>query len=425
MISVEELLRENKQIFRTGIEREGLRMTREGVLADTPHPAIFGEKLKNYHIKTDFCESQPELVTLPCASLEETYVALEKLTEEMKKEISKSGEILWSQSMPCILPDEARIKTSIHPGDFAMPLREYLECVRQLYGAKIQTICGIHFNISLHDAFFEKAREGSGINQSLRMYKDEMYLKIVRNYTRYHWFVLLVMGASPVCHTSFGYYLDSMIEEGEILIGEYATSLRMSHIGYQNKKEVNIDYTTLETFTKSIQRAVAHGDLIDEGALFAPIKLKAKDNVNYVKSLQEDGVLYIELRDLDLNPFDPNAFAVNDMKFLQLFIAFMLSLEETEYEGWQTQAEYNAYQVAEFGRDLGCHLLENGREIVLEEAVNNLCKKLCEFNEKTEFMKQEDLRICLERAQFVENSYSARILHRIKKHGFIKGNLME
>ncbi len=37
-----------------GIEREGLRVTQEGKLADTPHPEVFGDKLKNRLLQPTF-----------------------------------------------------------------------------------------------------------------------------------------------------------------------------------------------------------------------------------------------------------------------------------------------------------------------------------------------------------------------------------
>ena len=42
----------NKEILsgNFGLEKEGLRTTKEGKLALTPHPEIFGDKLKNPHI---------------------------------------------------------------------------------------------------------------------------------------------------------------------------------------------------------------------------------------------------------------------------------------------------------------------------------------------------------------------------------------
>ena len=46
-----------------GLEREGLRVTKAGELALSDHPKIFGDKLDNFYITTDFSESQVEVIT--------------------------------------------------------------------------------------------------------------------------------------------------------------------------------------------------------------------------------------------------------------------------------------------------------------------------------------------------------------------------
>ena len=56
-----------------GLEKENLRVDEEGRLALTPHPDELGHKLKNPYITTDFSESQVEMVTPVCGSIEEAY----------------------------------------------------------------------------------------------------------------------------------------------------------------------------------------------------------------------------------------------------------------------------------------------------------------------------------------------------------------
>ena len=58
ILTPEEILRGN-----FGFEKEGLRVNNKGELSITPHPTIFGDKLKNPYITTDFSESQVEIVT--------------------------------------------------------------------------------------------------------------------------------------------------------------------------------------------------------------------------------------------------------------------------------------------------------------------------------------------------------------------------
>ena len=55
-----------------GVEKENIRVDRHGVIAQTPHPAIFGDKLNHSYITTDFSESQVEMITPPLPSISQT-----------------------------------------------------------------------------------------------------------------------------------------------------------------------------------------------------------------------------------------------------------------------------------------------------------------------------------------------------------------
>ena len=50
---------------RKGVEKESLRVTPEGAIAQTPHPRALGSALASEHITTDFSEALIELVTPP------------------------------------------------------------------------------------------------------------------------------------------------------------------------------------------------------------------------------------------------------------------------------------------------------------------------------------------------------------------------
>ena len=56
-----------------GIEREGLRVNDKGELSLKDHPIVFGDKVDNIYITTDFAESQIEVITPPFKTIEETY----------------------------------------------------------------------------------------------------------------------------------------------------------------------------------------------------------------------------------------------------------------------------------------------------------------------------------------------------------------
>ena len=90
-----------------GIGKEGLRATRDGGLAVTPHPAALGSALTHPNITTDFSESQLELVTGVHASATACLDELTQVHRFVHREIG--DELLWAGSMPCELPADASI----------------------------------------------------------------------------------------------------------------------------------------------------------------------------------------------------------------------------------------------------------------------------------------------------------------------------
>ena len=100
---------------RFGIERESLRVNLDGALALSKHPKIFGDKLKNPYITTDFSESQVELITPNFKTSREAYDFLNALYDMTVLHIG--DEVLCPQSMPCNIPSDEKI-----------PIAEYSDC---------------------------------------------------------------------------------------------------------------------------------------------------------------------------------------------------------------------------------------------------------------------------------------------------------
>ncbi|KXT85259.1 Glutathione biosynthesis bifunctional protein gshF [Streptococcus sp. DD11] len=88
-----------------GLERESLRVTAEGSLAQTDHPQILGSR--NYHptIQTDFSEQQLELITPVAHSASEARRLLGAITDVAERSIDPN-ERLWPLSMPPRLTEE-------------------------------------------------------------------------------------------------------------------------------------------------------------------------------------------------------------------------------------------------------------------------------------------------------------------------------
>ena len=83
-----------------GIEKESLRITADGKLAHTPHPAGLGSPLSHGSITTDYSEALLEFITPVSTSIEDSLQTLEDIHSFVYEKID--DEILWAASMPCI-----------------------------------------------------------------------------------------------------------------------------------------------------------------------------------------------------------------------------------------------------------------------------------------------------------------------------------
>ena len=184
-----------------GIEWESLRAKGEGELSLTPHPAIFGDKLTNPVVTTDFSESQIEIITPTFNTLDEAFDTFSLLADLVNSSLPED-EYLWFQSIPCILPywDKIPIAQYTEEGEDSQKYREELA---KKYGVKKQMISGVHFNFSFTDEFLEKLYEIEEYDAPFQEFKNEVYLKITRNYIRYCWLIIYLTGCSIGSHNTF------------------------------------------------------------------------------------------------------------------------------------------------------------------------------------------------------------------------------
>lgn len=110
-----------------GIEWESLRAKGDGTLSLTPHPAIFGDKLTNPLVTTDFSESQIEIITPTFDTIDEAFDTFSLLSDLVNASLP-DDEYLWFQSIPCILPywDQIPIAQYSEEGEDSQKYREDL-----------------------------------------------------------------------------------------------------------------------------------------------------------------------------------------------------------------------------------------------------------------------------------------------------------
>ncbi len=391
-----------------GLEREFLRVDPQGNISHKPHPPGLGSPLTHPLISTDFSEAQLELITPPSRSKNSTLKSLKELHLAVLDHLGQ--ELLWPFSMPAKLPRENKIPIAQF-GDSNQGRKKtiYRRGLGLRYGRAMQTISGLHFNFAFKSKFWEKMHQESGSSLSLDNFMSEVQFGMLRNFLRYNWLNTYLFGASPAVDKS---YLNRQKakklrkHKRRTYYGPYATSLRMSKIGYSNKLSCQsaIRYTSLNSFIQKIRHGTStpkeeytklgltkHGKQIQlndfilqiENEHYSLIRPKTaqKSNETLTEALAKRGVKYLELRALDLYPYDPLGIQEEYMDFLQVLITYCFFKKSPTFDRESyCNAVNNQYLVALKGRKPNLKLHKNnGRIIKLTTWANQILNQLSEI----------------------------------------------
>ncbi len=408
-----------------GIEREGLRIHSNGELALTPHPEIFGDKLKNPVITTDFSESQIEIVT-PCLdSIEKTHNLLNTLTDIVNTNIPEN-EYFWNQSLPCILPPFEKIPIAEYREDEnSKEARKYREGLVKKYGTQKQMISGIHYNFSFGENTIKTLYEKLKTTETYREFKNNIYLKVTRNYLRYGWLIIYLTGSTIAAHKTFTQECLKQLNKQDKNGGYYSNqgpSIRNGSTGYKNLMPLYPRYDTVENFITDVKTFIKEGKLTQAKELYTPIRLKPKDNNNLLESLKNDGIQYVEIRTIDINPFEKTGISKEDMEFVHLFMIYLLIKDETNYPKWQEEGDKNVITAAEEGY-LDSLLIKDGVEIKLNTWANEILENIKEINSKLNLNKENIIKVMEDRINNPKNTYGRRLLELIENNGYLDTNI--
>jgi glutamate--cysteine ligase len=367
-----------------GIEREALRILPEGKLSEQGHYQQLGSALTHGQITTDYSETLLEFITPVSHSPEQAIAQLQDIQKYTFANIE--GELLWPMSMPCFINDAEKIPLAQYgSSNIAKMKTVYRQGLKNRYGSMMQVISGIHFNFSFSQDFWQvqqKLHQLSG-EKSLPLdeFISERYFSILRNYKRFCWLIPYLYGSSPAICGSFlqgqEHKLPFKKSPSGALFLEYATSLRMSDLGYTSSEQsaLKICYNNLADYVDGVQQAIKlkskdfsgigvkvngqYQQLNDnvlqiENELYAPIRPKrvAKPGEKPSVALRERGVEYIEVRALDVNPFSDTGISLEQVHFLDIFITFCAFVDNKEFDCTrQTLHEQNMDAVVLRGRD--------------------------------------------------------------------------
>ncbi|AWP25179.1 MULTISPECIES: bifunctional glutamate--cysteine ligase GshA/glutathione synthetase GshB [Paenibacillus] len=326
-----------------GLEKENVRVDQDGKLALTPHPKAFGSKTENPYIQTDFSESQIEMITPAFESIEETYDFMEALQDIVSVELE--GEYLWPSSNPPMLPEEKEIPIAKMSDLIA---DEYRSELADKYGRKRQLLSGIHYNFSFDEKFLAKLYDIQERHKDFKEFKDAIYFKVARNLMRYRWLLIYLTGASPVFDNTYIQQCVNLADshDNKSYYFPIMNSLRNSMCGYRNEKSYYVSFNSAKEYVHDLNRLIQKNELLSVKEFYSPVRLKTTKGINPCQELVEDGVAYLELRFMDINPLHKIGISKEMMHFIHLFILFMLlKVDESFHEEDQRIADVNQDQV--------------------------------------------------------------------------------
>ena len=407
-----------------GIEWESLRAKGEGQLSLTPHPKVFGDKLKNPFITTDFSESQIEIITPTFSTVDEAFDTFSFLLDLVNSSLPKD-EYLWFQSIPCILPYWDQIPIAKYSKE-GISSQRYREDLAKKYGVKKQMISGVHFNFSFSDELLRKLYSTGDNNFSFKEFKNEVYLKIARNYLRYCWLIIYLTGCSIGSHKTFSNDCIHLMNAKDEYGSFYSTrgpSFRNASCGYKNLEELYPSYDSVNEFTMDIDKFIEKGFLSEAKELYTQIRLRPKDNTDLLNSLKRDGIEYVEIRTLDINPFYQCGLVKSDMKFLHLFLIYMFVKSESDYADWQKESKLNEENAAENAYVESVKLLKDSKEISLKSWALDIINEMYEMCEVLKIDEKDTLNLMFNRIVNPDLTYGKKLLRLIKKNGYINTHI--
>jgi glutamate--cysteine ligase len=397
-----------------------------------------------------------EFITTPQSTIAAALDELRDIHTVVHQHLEE-GERLWPLSMPCMLDDNeeniqlAQYGTS-NIGRFKTLYRRGLG-VR--YGRRMQTISGVHYNLSFPDQLFAELQQQESDQElkqlSAQDYRSHRYFGLIRNFIRLTPLVMYLLGASPsVCRcflTGREHHLQPLVK-GTLYLPE-ATALRMGRLGYQNsaQKELGIHYNDLHDYLDGLQKAVhtpypefsalglddESGEPIQindhvlqiENEYYSLVRPKQVPQAGETPSqaLKNRGVGYVELRAVDVNPYSSIGIDEIAAGFLESLALYCLLSDSPElYADEQEQIDRNQTEVVNRGRAADVKIELGEKTMTFQAwaqqhlATIQQCATLLDQANQTQ-LYQDAIVVMQQRLAHVENTLSAHVIEDTLKHG--------
>ncbi len=236
-------------------------------------------------------------------------------------------------------------------------------------------------------------------------FQSERYLALIRNFRRTNWLLMYLFGASPALDRRFLRDRKHTLEtfDADTLYRPYATSLRMSDLGYSNttaQAALHADYDTLPGYLDALAKAVSQpypayeqigtqrdGEWVQintnvlqiENEFYSTIRPKRVTHPGErpLHALAARGVQYVEVRCMDIDPFEPSGISLETSRFLDAYL-LVCALDDSALLPPDAYAEANQNfgRVTMEGRKPGLELTRDGQAVAMLDWANELLVKI-------------------------------------------------
>jgi glutamate--cysteine ligase len=390
-----------------GLEKESLRITSAGEIARTPHPQALGSALTHPAITTDYSEALIELITPPFEDSADTLAVMEDIHRFVHANID--GELLLATSMPCRIEGDESIPIAAYGSSNIGRMKHvYRRGLGYRYGRAMQAIAGVHFNYSVSEELWPVLRALAGDRRALPEFIADRYFGMVRNIQRFGWLILYLFGSSPAIPKSFLTGRETPLAASFTELDPaswhrpYATSLRMSDIGYRNDNQASLDisFNRLDDYIRDLSHAIstpyapyqAIGVDVDgeyrqlnanilqiENEYYSTVRPKqvTRSGEMPTLALKKRGVSYLELRSVDLNCYHPSGISLEQLRFLETFMLLSLLADSPPMSTEEKKtAANNMLATACCGRTPGMALIRSDAAVDLRAWAKELCESM-------------------------------------------------
>lgn len=336
-----------------GIEVEMHRATKTGQLSQYAYPTSLADQRQHHFIKNDFLQTQSELITPATVSTQQTLTYLGAYQQALRSALQPE-ELLWPYSMPPQLRgDHSDIEIA------QTDIDSYHYRLKVAAQRKIERTAetGVHVNLGLtyHGLAALQADTPAASNR--------YYLSAAAGFYRYRWLLTYLFGATPLAMPHY-------FEAEEPAPKQAVRSIRNSHFGFGNG--IPGHYASVQAYVDQITQSVTNGDLIAPREFYGIVRLKGGKTLT---DLVTQGIAYIELRTLDLDPFEPLGISEDAVNWVRLMFAYFVLKGDELCEAVDAEiaaAELKNEQVALEAPDQPTAFMNEG--LALVDAVCDFCE---------------------------------------------------